>query len=98
MHVNQLIGAFDSYTMEEYDMAYEDVREAYGHMFGVGEGVSGAVVAQYPDQFESDMMPEEMPKTGLGGTAQNVSPWGIAAGSMALVMAGIALTKRRREA
>ena len=98
MHVNQLIGAFDSYTMEEYDMAYEDVREAYGHMFGVGEGVSGAIVAQYPEQFEGDMMPEEMPKTGMGGTAQNVSPWGIAAGSMALVMAGIALMKRRREA
>ena len=98
MHVNQLIGAFDSYAMEEYDMAYDDVREAYGHMFGVSEGVSGAIVTQYPEQFESDMMPEEMPQTGLGGSAQNVSPWGIAAGSMALVMAGIALTKRRREA
>ncbi|WP_022792580.1 hypothetical protein [Marinococcus halotolerans] len=101
MHVDQLVGAFDSYTMGEYDSAYEDTREAYGHMFGVSEGLSGAIVAQYPENFEEsssdEAMPEEMPQTGLGGSEQNVSPWGIAAGSMALILAGIAVTKRRRE-
>ena len=66
MHVNQLVEAFDSYNAGEFETAYDQLREAYGHMFGVGEGVSGAVVDQFPENFEA--MPSDMPKTGFGGS------------------------------
>jgi len=66
MHVDQLVGAFDSYVEGDYEVAYENIREAYAHMFGVGEGLSGAIVDQFPENFESGM-PTDMPKTGLGG-------------------------------
>lgn len=66
MHVDQLVGAFDSYVEGDYETAYENIREAYAHMFGVGEGLSGAIVDQFPENFESGM-PNEMPKTGMGG-------------------------------
>lgn len=82
IHVNQLVTAFDSYVEEDYEVAYENVREAYAHMFGVGKGLSGAIVDQFPEKF-ADMTPSDMPKTGLGGTAQS--------GGMSIEMFGMFL-------
>ncbi|MBD7984851.1 copper amine oxidase [Sporosarcina sp. Sa2YVA2] len=65
-HVDQLLMAFDNYVAGDYDATYDNIHEAYSHMFGVGTALSGAIVDQYPDKFTS-AMPADMPKTGLGG-------------------------------
>lgn len=69
MHVDQLLMAFDSYVDEDYEAAYDNIHEAYSHMFGVGTALSGAIVDQFPDKFASTM-PADMPKTGMGGMSQ----------------------------
>ncbi|MCA0970803.1 copper amine oxidase [Halobacillus litoralis] len=53
MHVNQLIGAFDSYVAGDYEKAYEYEREAIHHMYGVSKGLSSAIVNQFPDKFNN---------------------------------------------
>lgn len=35
----------------DYEGVYEAAREAYGHMFDLGDGLSGAIAAQFPDTF-----------------------------------------------
>ncbi|MYL53910.1 copper amine oxidase [Pontibacillus yanchengensis] len=50
-HVNQLIGAFDSYVAGDYEKAYEMERKAIEHMYGVSKGLSSAIVDQFPDKF-----------------------------------------------
>ncbi|MBM7660176.1 hypothetical protein JOC85_000943 [Bacillus mesophilus] len=70
MHVDQLVAAFDSYVSKDYDATYESVRGAYAHMFGSSKALSGAFVDQFPEKFEVKM-PTDMPKTGMGGTAQD---------------------------
>ncbi|MDG4728807.1 hypothetical protein P8Q44_11010 [Bacillus pumilus] len=68
MHIDELIKTYTSYHNGEYDQLYPTVREAYGHMFMVGQDVAAAIVDQHPELFKSNM-PNEMPKTGMGGTA-----------------------------
>nr|WP_223251419.1 hypothetical protein [Bacillus sp. MZGC1] len=68
MHIDELIKTYTSYHNGEYDQLYPTVREAYGHMFIVGQDVAAAIVDQHPELFKSNM-PNEMPKTGMGGTA-----------------------------
>lgn len=65
-HVDQLLMAFDSYVDKDYETAYDNIHEAYSHMFGVGTALSGAIVDQFPAKFAS-AMPADMPKTGMGG-------------------------------
>ncbi|WP_409252971.1 copper amine oxidase [Bacillus sp. SCS-153A] len=55
MHINQLIGAFDSYVAGDYEKAYEYEREAVGHMHMVAKGLSSAITDQYPDKFDNTM-------------------------------------------
>lgn len=68
MHIDELIKTYTSYHNGDYDQLYPTVREAYGHMFMVGQDVASAIVDQHPEMFKSKM-PNEMPKTGMGGTA-----------------------------
>jgi hypothetical protein len=60
MHVNQLVGAFDNYVAGDYEAAYSNIREAHAHMFATATGLSGAIVAQFPDKFmvEHEMEPK----------------------------------------
>ncbi|MCA1030811.1 copper amine oxidase [Bacillus timonensis] len=51
MHVNQLVGAFDSYLAKDYVKAYEYEREAIHHMTMVSKGLSSAITDQYPEKF-----------------------------------------------
>lgn len=53
MHVNQLVSAFDSYVNKDYATTYASVREAYAHMYMTGDGLSAAIVAQFPDKFKT---------------------------------------------
>jgi hypothetical protein len=50
-HVTQLIAALDTYAAGDYTKAYEQIREAYHHMFMTGDALSGAIVEQKPDAF-----------------------------------------------
>ena len=68
-HVDQVTMAFDSYVEGDFDTAYSSVREAIHHMYMPAEGLAAALVAQFPEEFESDAMPEEMPQTGMGGAS-----------------------------
>ncbi len=52
-HVNQLIGAIDTYAAGDYPEAYGQIREAYAHMFMTADALAGAIVAQSPDKFSS---------------------------------------------
>ncbi|MDN7245258.1 copper amine oxidase [Planococcus shenhongbingii] len=72
-HVDQLLVAFDSYAAGDYDTAYNSIRQAYAHMTMPAAGLSAAIVDQFPDQFGVAEMPSEMPKTGMGGTADESS-------------------------
>jgi hypothetical protein len=53
MHVNQLVSAFDSYVAGDYTTTYNSIRESYGHMFMTGSALSGAIVAQFPQNFHN---------------------------------------------
>jgi hypothetical protein len=50
-HISQLKGQIDAYAKEDYDSAYDLVREAYGHMYMTGDTLAGAIAAQSPDEF-----------------------------------------------
>lgn len=90
-HVDQLLVAFDSYVAGDYDTAYNSIREAYAHMTMPAAGLSAAIVDQFPDQFGEAAMPSEMPKTGMGGTADESSmPFVWILGG--LMLAGLATT------
>ncbi|AZB44702.1 copper amine oxidase [Bacillus sp. FJAT-42376] len=97
VHIDQLLNAFNSYNEKDYDMAYDSIHEAYNHMFGVGLGVSGAIVDQYPDKFMGKM-PTEMPKTGMGGTSEtgNSSLIWMSVSGFILALAAIATIVRKR--
>ncbi|MCA0985890.1 copper amine oxidase [Guptibacillus algicola] len=95
MHVNQLVGAFDSYTNEDYDAAYDAVREAYAHMYKPAKGLSGAFTDQFPDKFAMSM-PTDMPKTGMGGTAEQQMPieWILAAVLATMAATGVVVRRK----
>lgn len=69
-HVDQLIAAFDLYVEGDYEGAYTNLREAYAHMLMPSEGIATAIVDQFPENFKGGDMPEGMPKTGMGGMAE----------------------------
>lgn len=70
MHVDELLGAFNSYVAKDYTSAYSSFREGYSHMFGTGDALSAAIVQQFPSKFAS-AQPTGMPVTGLGGATQS---------------------------
>lgn len=72
VHIDQLLNAFNSYTGKDYPTAYKNISEAYAHMFGVGQSLSGAIVDQFPEKF-AGQKPSDMPKTGMGGMSQSTN-------------------------
>jgi hypothetical protein len=50
-HVEALISQVNAFAAEDYPRAFSTVREAYGHMFTVGDALAGAIAAQFPDRF-----------------------------------------------
>ena len=50
-HVSQLKGQIDAYAGGKFPAAYENVREAYHHMFMTGDTLAGGIVDQKPDMF-----------------------------------------------
>ena len=101
-HVKQLITAFDQYVAGDYEASYASLRGAYAHMLMPSEGLSQTIVNQFPDKFSGQSMPDGMPKTGMGGTADQdgmPSEWFLLGGLLAAAIGGaFALRKASNEA
>lgn len=67
-HENSVVDTFQQYVSGDYAASYETYRAGYAIMFDIGKGLSGAIVDQFPENFENTA-PEKMPATGLGGMA-----------------------------
>ncbi len=52
MHVKQLTASMDAFGAGNYAKSYMSMRDAYEHMFGTGDALSGAIIAQMPDKFD----------------------------------------------
>ncbi len=72
-HEENVVNTFDHYVSEDYESTYESFREGYAMMFDIGEVLGDAIVTQMPAEFGGEVMPEEMPQTGLGGASQTTS-------------------------
>ncbi|WP_430286310.1 copper amine oxidase [Sporosarcina gallistercoris] len=100
VHVDQLLAAFNKYHDGDYAGAYDDIHEAYSHMFGVGTMMAGAIVDQYPDKF-AGTMPVDMPKTGLGGLSQESNDstvmWVVISLILAAAAGAVMIRKTRTE-
>ncbi|MCP8968067.1 copper amine oxidase [Ectobacillus ponti] len=95
VHVDDLLLAFNSYVKGDYNTTYPTVHTAYTHMFMVGEGLSGAIVNQFPAKFQGSM-PAAMPKTGLPAPQSNVAAGSLLALALTSILA--ALMVRRSKA
>lgn len=94
-HETSVIDTFNQYVSGDYETSYETYRAGYAIMFDIGKGLSGAVVDQFPENFQT-VTPEKMPKTGLGGTADESSTMMIWVALSALILAGAATLTYRQ--
>lgn len=51
-HEADVLNAFDHYVAEDYEAAYTSFREGFDRMFDISEALSGAIVAQMPEEFD----------------------------------------------
>ena len=54
-HTDALLAQVDAYAAQDYRKAYAQVREAYSHLFTVGQALATAIVAQFPKAFPMDL-------------------------------------------
>lgn len=95
-HVNQLIGSFDAYAAGNYDEAYDYFHEGYVYADDISKALSGAIVNQSPEKFESSM-PSDMPKTGMGGMDKGLNDYfAYVMASLVVLMAGTGFMYRRK--
>ncbi|MGM0828691.1 MAG: hypothetical protein ACQEU4_10735 [Bacillota bacterium] len=94
MHVEQLVGAFDSYAAGDYEKSWDQIRMAYEHMLNPAKGLSGAYADQFPDKFKANM-PSEMPNTGMGGTAGNEFPLEFLLAALLIIAGGTTLGMKK---
>lgn len=88
---------FDQYVAGDYDASYQSFREGYKFMFGVGQTLGNAIVTQMPDKFATSEMPEDMPKTGMGGTSASSSASAMTFAGLGSLLALTALFLSRRK-
>lgn len=95
-HEESVIGTFEQYVAGDYEASYSTYRGGYAIMFDIGKGLSGAIVNQFPEEFQNTA-PQKMPKTGFGGTATQSNPMMLwIASSMLLIVAAGTITYRQR--
>lgn len=97
-HENSVVDTFEQYVAGDYATSYETYRAGYAIMFDIGKGLSGAIVDQFPENFENTA-PEKMPATGLGGTANqsNTMLLWVALSMMILLGAGTMTYRQTRK-
>ncbi|TDL81023.1 copper amine oxidase [Peribacillus frigoritolerans] len=88
---------FDQYVAGDYDASYQSFREGYKFMFGVGQTLGNAIVTQMPDKFAASEMPEDMPKTGMGGASEASSASAMTFAGLGSLLALTALFWFRRK-
>ncbi|MBA0127116.1 copper amine oxidase [Haloechinothrix sp. YIM 98757] len=64
-HVDDLVDQVDAFESGEYDSAYGSAYDAYNHMYGTAEALSGGIV-----DFMGGEMPAGGVETGGGGTTR----------------------------
>ncbi|WP_281975174.1 copper amine oxidase [Halobacillus litoralis] len=96
-HADYLFNTFDQYAAEDYEKTYMTLRDSYAHMFGASKALSTGIVGAYPDKFMGEEMPEEMPDTGMGGTASDSNIWLYASILAAIAAAGVFLRKQSKQ-
>ncbi|MEQ8833559.1 MAG: hypothetical protein RIB67_03860 [Miltoncostaeaceae bacterium] len=52
IHVGHLSDWMTAYNAGDHETAADLYREAYAHMFVIGDALSGAIVAQFPENFQ----------------------------------------------
>jgi hypothetical protein len=94
-HVESLIAQVDAYAAGDYRRSVNVVREAYDHMFVVGDVFAEATAAQFPDRF-SDV--EEIPPTDTAIEIDRPAQDASAAATVAFLaaLAALAVWARRR--
>jgi hypothetical protein len=64
-HVQELLGAINSYAAKDYATTYSTQAQAIDHMFMSGDAVAAAIAQQFPAKFPGGT--PAMPNTGTGG-------------------------------
>ncbi|WJE15039.1 copper amine oxidase [Halobacillus sp. ACCC02827] len=98
-HEQDVLDVVSSYMDEDYEMAYQTYDEGFKRMSTIGTALSGAIATQMPDKFSSEVMPETMPDTGMGGTASNsMSMWVWMAAAVLAVGGAFAVARKKTNA
>lgn len=97
-HEQSVVDTFSQYAAGDFESSYETYREGYTIVLAIGKGLSGAIVDQYPEKFET-ATPDKMPATGLGGLANqsNTMMIWIAMSTLILLAAGTVTYRQRRQ-
>ncbi|OHX51821.1 hypothetical protein BB776_02960 [Planococcus salinarum] len=96
-HEQSVVDTFSQYAAGDYEASYTTYREGYTIVFAIGKGLSGAIVDQFPENFET-AVPDKMPATGLGGSTGGTNTmmiW-VAMSTLILLAAGT-ITYRQRQ-
>ncbi|AQQ55269.1 hypothetical protein [Planococcus lenghuensis] len=94
-HEQDVLDIFYDYINEDYQAAYERFDLAEEHITTLGTTLASGIVTQFPDKFDGETVPAEMPDTGFGGTAQSTPflAWALFAGILTI---GGAIAIRRK--
>lgn len=97
-HEQSVVDTFTQYASGDFEASYNTYREGYTIVFAIGKGLSGAIADQFPEKFET-AVPDKMPATGLGGTANqsNTMMIWIALSTLILAAAGTITLRQRRQ-
>ncbi|XKE94408.1 hypothetical protein LG326_14725 [Metaplanococcus flavidus] len=97
-HEQSVIDTFTQYATGDFETSYNTYREGYTIVFAIGKGLSGAIVDQFPEKFET-AVPDKMPATGLGGSANqsNTMMIWVAMSTLILLAAGTMTFRQRKQ-
>ncbi|WP_422124299.1 hypothetical protein DHX103_05635 [Planococcus sp. X10-3] len=97
-HEQSVVDTFSQYAAGDFEASYNSYREGYTIMFAIGNGLSAAIVDQFPENFET-AVPDKMPATGLGGSANGMNTmmiW-VAMSTLILLTAGTLTFRQRKQ-
>lgn len=97
-HETSVVDTFQKYVSGDYKASYETYRMGYAIMFDIGKGLSGAIVDQFPENFENTA-PDKMPATGMGGMANqsNTMMLWVTLSALILLAAGTVTYRQRQQ-
>jgi hypothetical protein len=81
-HEQDVIETFDSYVEEDYKAYFTNFSEGYDRMFDISKALSGAIVTQMPDKFNSTKA--DTPEADLRSTLNNLAAEHFALATMSM--------------